>query len=106
DKFSAERAQFAAEVDQLVRRLGGEPGTTGHGGGVLHKGWVDLEQRNRPKQDSEIIENCADGEEGALDHYARALTLPYDEEVRKTLLHQQASISSAVEYLRGVAPTR
>ncbi|HYO81915.1 MAG TPA: PA2169 family four-helix-bundle protein [Bryobacteraceae bacterium] len=106
DKYSQERAQFARELDQHVTRLGGEPGEAGHGGGVLRRGWVDLEQRIRPKEDREIIENCADGEEGSLSHYARALGLPLDEEVRRTLRQQEAAIRAAVEHLRGVATRR
>ena len=107
DKYSKERAEFAGELDQHAQRLGGgEPGQTGHGGGVLRKGWVDLEQRIRPKSDHEIIEHCADGDEGSLDHYARALGLPFAEEVRSTLRRQEAAIRSAVEHLRGAATRR
>ena len=45
DRYSAERAQFARDLDEFVKRLGGQPGDTGHGGGILRGGWVDLEQR-------------------------------------------------------------
>ena len=106
DKYSTERAQFAQELDDLVQQLGGEAGETGHGGGVLRRGWVDLEQRIRPRQDHEIIELCAEGDEGSLDHYARALGLPFEENVRSTLRRQEAKIRAAVEHLRGAATRR
>jgi len=107
DKYSVERAEFARQLDEQIRRLGGgETEDIGHGGGVLRRGWVDLEQRIRPKGDSEIIENCADGDEGSLRHYAHALGLPFDEEVRSILRHQEAATRSAVEHLRGAAPRR
>jgi uncharacterized protein (TIGR02284 family) len=105
DKYSKERAQFARELDELAQRLGGRAGETGHGGGVLRRGWVDLEQRIRPKDDAEIIRNCADGDEGSLIHYARALNLPFEEDVRATLRRHEAAIRGAVEHLRG-APAR
>jgi uncharacterized protein (TIGR02284 family) len=103
DKYSQERAQFAAELDDQVMKLGGARGKTGHGGGILRRGWVDLEQRIRPKDDSEIIRNCADGDEGSLSHYAHALGLPFEEDVRGILRRQEAVIRSAVEHLRGAA---
>jgi len=106
DKYSQERAQFARELDEEATRLGAGPGDTGHGGGILRRGWVDLEPRIRPKDDWEIVENCADGDEGSLSHYARALTLPFDEQAQAILRHQEAAIRTAVEQLRGAAARR
>lgn len=104
DEYSAERAQFARELDEQVKRLGGQPGDTGQGGGVLRRGWVGLEQRIRPKSDTEFIENGADGDAGSLSH--GALGLPFDEEVRRILRLREAKVRAAVEHLRGVAPRR
>src|SRR3954451_21823347 len=92
DKYSQERAQFARELDDHAVRLGGHAGETGHGGGVLRRGWVDLEQRIRPKGDSEIIQNAADGDEGSLAHYAGELPLTSVDDVRAILRRPEAAL--------------
>jgi uncharacterized protein (TIGR02284 family) len=102
DKLSVEREQFARELDEHAATFGRQPGQTGHGGGVLRQGWVDLEQRIRPKDDAEILENCVAGEQGSLNHYARALALPFDEEVLAVLRRQEAAIRHSVDQLRSV----
>jgi uncharacterized protein (TIGR02284 family) len=106
DKLSTERSQFARELDEQSSRLGGKPGQTGHGGGVLRRGWVDLEQRIRPKDDSEIVENCLAGEEGSLPHYEHALALPFDEEVRGLLRRQEELIRASLDQIRSSAFAR
>ncbi len=64
-----ERGQF---VEQL-QALSESPADRPHGGGPLHRGWSDLEQRIRPKSDSELIDNCLDGDTGSITHYEHAL---------------------------------
>jgi uncharacterized protein (TIGR02284 family) len=103
DQLSVERVEFAAEYDRLVEQYGGEKGQTGHGGGVLRKGWADLEQGIRPREDHELSTFAADGEQGGLRHFERALelgTLPDD--VRAVVRRHHAKISAAVDSLRTV----
>src|SRR5437868_12560597 len=40
--YSQQRAQFAAELQDEVRRLGGEPEKTGSIAGALHRGWTNI----------------------------------------------------------------
>jgi uncharacterized protein (TIGR02284 family) len=101
DRYSAERASFAAEYDDFVRTLSGERGDTGHGGGPLRRGWVDLESRIRPRSDAELATMAADGDEGGLEHFERALTIeiiPAD--VRSAITRHTAAIRSAASSLR------
>ena len=60
DKLSVERAAFASEWDELLRQNGSEPGDQGHAGGPARAGWVELETRIRPKDDSEIVQQAGD----------------------------------------------
>ena len=100
DRYSVERSQFAAEWDDLIRKGGAEPGDTGHGGGPLRAGWVDLEQRIRPKDDIDILQQAAQGDEGGLKHYEYALELGVDATIRSVAQRHMLAISAAVDTLR------
>jgi hypothetical protein len=82
---SADRERFAADLSHAVREMGEEPTLDLHEGGILHKGWVDLEQRLRSteqhlhsKDDAEIIRECIPGHSGSLSHYDHALAPDLD----------------------------
>lgn len=79
---SAKRSDFAAELAQPLREAGIEPAAQGHGGGILHGGWIDLESRIRPKSDEEFLANCAQGEEATRKHYEHALARELPQEFR------------------------
>ena len=40
--YSQQRARFAAELQNEVRRLGGDPEETGSTAAVLHRGWINI----------------------------------------------------------------
>jgi uncharacterized protein (TIGR02284 family) len=101
DRYSKERAGFAAEYDGFIRAQGEEPGDTGHGGGPLRRGWVDLEARLRPRDDAEIASLAADGDERGLNHFESALSLQgLTPDVRQTVIRHMAAIRARVESLR------
>jgi uncharacterized protein (TIGR02284 family) len=103
DRYSVERAKFASEWDELLRQHESEPGDQGHAGGPARRGWVELETRIRPKDDSEILQQAAAGDENALPHYEHALTaMGAVAGVRTLAERQMASIRSAVQRLRSL----
>jgi uncharacterized protein (TIGR02284 family) len=103
DRCSDERAQFAAEYDEFLRQQGDRLGETGHGGGPLRRGWVDLETRIRPRDDHELAALAADGDEGGLKHFERALALDaLPTAVRQTIIRHVAAIGATGESLRRV----
>jgi uncharacterized protein (TIGR02284 family) len=99
-EIAAKRTQFAGELQREVLRIGGEPTTTGHWGGILHGGWVDLETRIRPKDDVEFLENCAKGEDGTRRHYARALADELPMETRTVIERQSEDVLGTLEQIR------
>ena len=80
--LSAERGRFADEIAQTVQALGATPSQDAHFGGILHKGWVDLETRIRPKSEIEIVRECIAGEGETLKHFDRAISLEMPSEAR------------------------
>ncbi len=91
---------FAGELGAMVGKLGGTPRDDLHEGGILHRGWVDLETRIRSKNAHEIVQECVLGETGTLKHYDHALTLEYPEDLRSMLLEQRTAIDDDLTYLQ------
>lgn len=97
---SLQREGFARRLSDEVRKAGGEPAHAGHGGGILHRGWVDLETRVRSKDDGEIRNECAEGEEATLGHYERAVDQNLPDDVRLIVERQFNEVQATVKQLR------
>ena len=91
-EVSTERDQFASDLGAVIRKLGGESGADLHEGGILHRGWVDLEQNIRSKDEHEILEECLAGDSGTLKHYDHALTLDIPSEFRSLVIEQRVTV--------------
>jgi uncharacterized protein (TIGR02284 family) len=98
--YSRQRAEFAGELQDHVRRLGAEPADEPHGGGILHSGWVDLETRIRPKADKEILIECEKGDETTVKHYEHALAEELPEDVMATVEKQLEAIQDVLDEIR------
>lgn len=97
---SLQRAGFARRLTDEVRKAGGEPADAGHIGGILHKGWVDLETNLRSKNDGEIRIECAEGEGATLKHYERAVDHNLPDDVRLIVERQFNEVQATVKQLR------
>jgi uncharacterized protein (TIGR02284 family) len=76
--YAQQRAQFAAELQQEVSRLGGDPATTGSVAASLHRGWINIKSAVTGGDDNSILNECERGEDSAVSNYTDALkeTLP------------------------------
>ena len=68
----------ATELQAEVRRLGGDPETSGSVAAKIHRGWIDLKAAVTGKDDAAIITECERGEQVAVKNYddARRKDLP------------------------------
>src|SRR5262245_48133456 len=73
-------AKAAAELQQIVTRLGGKPEAGGSVAGAAHRGWVNLKAVVTGRSDLAILEECERGEDVAKAHYRNAVEkdLPAD----------------------------
>ena len=74
-------ARGAAELQQLVSRMGGKPEQGGSVAGAMHRGWVDVKSAVSTRDDLAILEECERGEDVAKAKYRKALedgSLPDD----------------------------
>jgi uncharacterized protein (TIGR02284 family) len=104
---SNQREGFSADLAKELKNMGEEPRLDLHVGGILHKGWVDLEQRLRStashahsKDDKEIIRECISGESGSLSHFDHALAQNLNEDVRALVLLQRTTVQDDLTYLQ------
>ncbi len=104
--IALERSQFADELAEHVRRLGGDPPVAGHQSGILHRGWRELETSIRPKGDYEFLVECEAGEENTLRHYEHALTRELPTQVRPVVDRQRLAVQQALLELREVEQLR
>jgi uncharacterized protein (TIGR02284 family) len=104
---SSDREAFAAELSHAIKKMGDQPGVDLHEGGILHKGWLDLEERLRSteghvrsKDDKEIIRECIAGDSGSLSHYDHALAQDLDPDLRSLIIEQRSAVDDNLAYLQ------
>lgn len=81
-------ATAAADLQELVARLGGKPDTSGTVSGALHRGWVNLKAAVSKRTDLAILEECERGEDVAKARYRKALEATLPEDIRTVVQRQ------------------
>jgi uncharacterized protein (TIGR02284 family) len=81
-------AEAAAELQQEVRALGGNPETSSSVSGTLHRRWVDIKGLITGKDDEAILNECERGEDVAKRSYANALAKELPANIR-TIVERQ-----------------
>ena len=71
--LSAQRKQFAEELEPHLHRLGGQP-DGGTNAGTLHRGWMVLRGLAPGRHDHAIVIEAERGEHAALNAYQEALS--------------------------------
>jgi uncharacterized protein (TIGR02284 family) len=101
--FSQQRAQFGAELQNEVLRLGGDPEKTGSVAASLHRGWIDIKSAVTGKDDNAVISECERGEDSAVKNYeeaARDENLPAN--LREIVQRQYAAVKEAHDRIRSL----
>lgn len=101
--FSQQRAQFGAELQNEVRRLGGDPEKTGSVAASLHRGWINIKSAVTGKDDNAVIAECERGEDSAVSNYeeaARDENLPAN--LREIVARQYAAVKEAHDRIRSL----
>lgn len=88
-EYSRQRGQMARELQDEVRRLGGDPEKSGSVAGAMHRGWVDIKSAITGKDDKAILAEAERGEDVAKEAYEKAVKEPLPASAL-TLVQQQA----------------
>ncbi len=100
--YSQQRAQFAAELQNEVRRLGGDPEKTGSVAATLHRGWINIKSAVTGEDEGAVISECERGEDSAVKNYkdAQATGLPGD--ISSIVERQYGQVKEAHDRIRSL----
>ena len=100
--YSQQRAQFAAELQGEVRRLGGDPEKTGSTAAALHRGWINIKSTVTGEDEGAIISECERGEDSAVRNYEDALRKDLPSALRSIVERQFGQVKEAHDRIRGL----
>ena len=99
----AERCNRSAEdLQDLVIAYGGDPATSSHMSGTLHRRWVDVRSAITGKSDRDVLDECERGEDIAKEHYEAALKKDLPEEVRQIVEEQYRGVKLNHDQVKGM----
>jgi len=104
--YSQQRGQFAAELQNEVRRLGGEPGETGSTAAVLHRGWINIKSAVTGEDEGAIISECERGEDSAVKAYEEALKNNLQGDVKMLVERQFSQVKEAHDLVRSLEKSK
>ena len=93
-------AKGAAELQQVISRLGGHPQERGSIAGAVHRGWVNLKAAATGRSDLAILEECERGEDVAKARYRKALEAKLPEEIRSIVQRQYDGVQRNHDQIR------
>src|ERR1051325_6113363 len=63
----------AAQLQQIVREMGGDPDRTGSVSGDMHRFWINIKSSIAGMDDHALLDSCEQGEDAAKESYRSAL---------------------------------
>ncbi len=100
--YSQQRARFVGELQDEVRRLGGDPENSGSVAATLHRGWIDIKSAVTGKDDGAILSECERGEDVAVSNYRGALDTDLPANVRSVVERQFGEVKETHDRVRSL----
>ncbi|HWW76971.1 MAG TPA: PA2169 family four-helix-bundle protein [Pyrinomonadaceae bacterium] len=100
--YSRQRASFVGELQDEVRRMGGEAEDSGSTTAALHRGWMGLKAALSGGDDRAVLAECERGEDAALSNYRAALGTDMPASARSMVERQFAEVKEAHERVRNL----
>lgn len=100
NRYSAQRGEFASELQALVSGLGGSPSTAGSAAGAVHRGWINIKQAVTGKDMRSVISEAERGEDMAKESYQKALQEYMSPEIRSVIQRQYSAVLEAHDEVR------
>lgn len=99
-EYSRQRGEMARELQNEVRRLGGDPEKSGSVSGSLHRGWLDIKSVITGKDDHAIVAEAERGEDVAKSAYEDALKETLPGTAQTAVQQQAAKVRQAHDHVR------
>lgn len=104
-EYSQQRAQFAGELQGLVRSLGGDPEKTGSVAAALHRGWMDIKAAVTGNDETAVLSECERGEDSAVKMYEEALQKTLPANIAGVIQRQHQAVREAHDRVRNLRDT-
>lgn len=101
-ELGQQRAQFAGELQALVRELGGDPETTSSTAGALHRSWINIKSLVTGQDEAAILNEAERGEDSAVNAYKKALEETLPANVQTTVQQQATAVKAAHDKIRNL----
>jgi uncharacterized protein (TIGR02284 family) len=101
-EYSRQRGQMARELQDEVRRLGGDPEKSGSVSGTVHRGWMNIKSAVTGRDDSSIIAEAERGEDVAKKVYDEAVREPLPPTTLALVQQQSAMVREAHDTVRAM----
>lgn len=101
-RYAQQRSQFAGELQDEVRKLGGDPETAGSLVASLHRGWIDIKSVVTGKDEGAILGECERGEDSAVEAYKNALKEALPSDVNSVIERQYMQVKEAHDRIKGL----
>ncbi len=95
-------AEAASELQNEVRRLGGDPDTHGSVSGILHRGWVNVKSAITGKDEAAVLAECERGEDIAVRRYKDALAQDLPSDIRSVIERQYQGVLANHDVVRNL----
>jgi len=99
-EYSRQRGEMVRELQNEVRRLGGDPEKSGSMSGSLHRGWVDIKSAITGKDDHAIVAEAERGEDVAKSALEKALKETLPGTAQSVVQQQAAKVRQAHDAVR------
>lgn len=97
-----QRAQFAGELQSLVRELGGDPENSGSVAGAIHRGWINLKSAVTGKDEKAILNEAERGEDSAVSAYKNALEQALPANVQSVIQNQYSQVQATHDKVKAL----
>lgn len=100
-RLAAQRANFADELQQIVRALGREPRRSGSLAGAFHRGFLNIRSAMSANDPRTALTECERGEDAAVEAYRKVLEeAPLDNQLRTRISTQAIAVKDAHDEVR------
>jgi uncharacterized protein (TIGR02284 family) len=97
----AERCrEGAAQLQMIIREMGGDPEGSGSASGAMHRFWVNIRGTISGMDDHAILDECERGEDFAKRAYENALNQDLPGDVRRVVERQFAEVKANHDRVR------
>ena len=101
-QYSRQRAEMARELQDEVRRLGGNPEQRGSVAGAMHRGWIDIKSIVTGRDDNAIVAEAERGEDSAKRMYEDALQAALYTQTLALVREQSMKVHDAHDRVRAL----